>query len=386
MRSVFEFHNPVRLVFGEGTFSRLGECLPPLSRHAFLVTGRSAVRQHGYLDHAVAMLHDQGVEVTVYDAIPPNPTDEVVDAGGAVARDAGCDLVIGLGGGSAMDAAKAIAVAATHEFPIREFLLPDEKGSVRQPTDRTLPLVLVTTTAGTSSELTPFAVISTPAGKEKSAIRAPQLFARTSICDPELTLRVPPETTAATGVDVLCHAVEAFISTNASPLTDSAAEQAIRLVAQHLPRAVADGSDREARRGMSLANVFAGYGLSNAGVSMLHALEHPVSGHFPEVAHGQGLAALLVSYARHTWQGMPERFARVSELLGGPAEPQAAADTFARFLESVGFKPRLSQFNIPEELLPRLADDALRYMGAAVARTPGCIDRDCLMRVLKDSY
>jgi alcohol dehydrogenase len=386
MPDKFEFHNPVRLLFGEGTFGRLAECLPPLTRSVFLVTGKSAARQHGYLDQAVAMLHDAGTDVTVYDAIPPNPTDEIVDAGGALAREADCDLVVGLGGGSAMDAAKAIAVAATHEFPISEFLLPDERGSVRQPTDHTLPLVLVTTTAGTSSELTPFAVVSTPSGKEKSAIRATQLYARTSICDPELTHRVPPQTTAATGVDVLCHSVEAFISTNANPITDCAVERAIALVAANLPRAVADGLDREARARMSLANVFAGYGLSNAGVSMLHALEHPVSGHYPEVAHGEGLAALLVAYARHTWQGMPERFARVSELLGGPADAAAAADTFAGFLESVGLRPRLSHFSVPEDLLERLADDALRYMGGAVARTPGNVDRECLIRVLRDSY
>lgn len=382
----FEYHNPVRLMFGVGTFERLGEAVEGGERHAMLVTGRGAARRLGYLDRALAMLRDRGLDVCVYDEVPSNPSDDVIDAGGELARREGCDLVVGLGGGSAMDAAKAIAVAAPHEFPIREFLIPDEAGAKRVPTDATLPVICVTTTAGTSSELTPFAVITTRDCCAKTALAGPQLFARVGICDPALTYNVPPETTAATGVDVLCHAVEGYISTAANPLTDHAAEQAIRLAVRHLPLLADDPRDKAAREGMSLGNVFAGITLSNCGATLVHGLEHSVSGHYPEVAHGAGLAALLVAYAAACHEAWPEKFARVSELLGGPPEAAAAASALEGFLDRVGLNLKLRQLGVAEDKLEQLADDALQFMGGAVDKTPGAPDRDLLMRVLCESY
>ena len=382
----FEYYNPVRLQFGPGRFDRLGESVQADENHALLVTGRSAARKYGYLDRAVTMLQQAGAQVTVFDRVPPNPTDVVVDEGGQLARDRGCDLVVGLGGGSTMDAAKAIAVSATHDAPIREFLVADEQGNKRPPTDKTLPIVCVTTTAGTASEITPFAVITTSDLRQKSAIAHDRCYARMGICDPELTYHVPPDITAATGVDVLCHAVEGYVSTKAGALTDHAAEQAIALVGRYLPRLVTDGSNKEARHYMSLANIFAGIPLSNCGANIMHALEHPVSAHYPQVAHGAGLASLLVAYGRTCWETMPEKFAKISGLLGGPQEASRAGDVFAELLDSVGLNIGLANLGVPEEMLERLADDALRYMGGAVSSTPGSPDRDCLLRVLRASH
>lgn len=382
----FDYHNPVRLMFGVGAFDRLGEAVEPGERHAMLVTGRGAARRLGYLDRALAMLRDRGLDVCVYDEVPPNPSDDVIDAGGELARREGCDLVVGLGGGSAMDAAKAIAVATPHQFPIREFLVPKEDGAKRVPTDATLPIICVTTTAGTSSELTPFAVITAQDCCAKTAIAGPQLFARVGICDPALTYHAPPETTAATGVDVLSHAVEGYISTAANPITDHAAEEAIRLAVQNLPRLADDPGDKQAREGMALGNVFAGITLSNCGATVVHGLEHSVSGHYPDVAHGEGLAALLVAYAASCHQAWPEKFARVSELLGGPPEAAAAAATLEAFLERVGLNVKLRRLGVEEDKLERLADDALQFMGGAVEKTPGAPDRDLLMRILCESY
>ncbi len=382
----FDYYNPVRLLFGVGAFNRLGECLQAGERQVLLVTGQTAARRHGYLDRAIVMLHATGAEVTVYDAVPSNPTDEVVEAGGRLAGEEGCELVIGLGGGSAMDAAKAIAVAATHDFPLREFVVAGPDGDKRVPTDATLPVACVTTTAGTSSELTPFAVITTSAGREKAAIASPLICPRTAICDPELTYGVPPPTTASTGVDVLCHAVEGYISTVANPLTDRAAEQAIRLVGAYLPRAVANPADHEARYHMSLANVFAGITLAACGGTIMHALEHPVSAHYPAVAHGEGLAALLVAYGQTCWEALPAKFARVSVLLGGSDDAAAAGETFSRLLDSVGMSRTLSQLGVAQSLLGRLADDALRYMRGALGHTPGSPDRECLLRLLEHSF
>ena len=178
----------------------LGECVKPAESCALLVTGTGSARRLGYLDRAVEMLEAQEMQVVVFDQIPSNPTDTIVDEGGRLAVERGCDLVVGLGGGSAMDAAKGIAVAAAHEFPIREFLVADAGGSKRRPTDATLPLVCVTTTAGTSSEMTPYAVITTTDATQKSAIADPRCYTRASICDPELTYGAPAAVTAATGM------------------------------------------------------------------------------------------------------------------------------------------------------------------------------------------
>ena len=381
----FDYYNPVRLLFGEGAFKRLGECVLPAERHALLVTGRGSARKLGYLQQALDMLRAADLDVTVFDEIPPNPTDEIVDRGGALARDHQCDLVIGLGGGSAMDAAKGIAVAATHDFPIREFLVADAAGNKRLPTDKTLPILCVTTTAGTSSELTPFAVITTVDATQKSAIGDPHCYARVGICDPELTYAVPAEVTAATGVDILCHAVEGYVSTKAGPLTDHAAEQAIALVGQYLPRIMADLEDKDARHHLSLANVFAGVPLSNCGANIMHGLEHPVSAHHPDVAHGAGLASLLVAYARTCHGVAPAKFARISALLGGPEDPASAAEAFETLLQTVGLNIGLSSLGVTPDLLETLADDALRYMGGAISNTPGCPGRDCLLDILRAS-
>lgn len=379
------YYNPVRLAFGVGAFRRLGELARPLGRCALVVTGQSSARRQGILDRALQMLQDAGLQTHVFDSVPPNPTDDVAEAGGRMAREARCDLVIGLGGGSAMDTAKAIAVAATHDAPVSRFVMSDGSGVKLTPTAATLPIICVTTTAGTSSELTPFAVLITQQGREKNAIVGEHIYPRASICDPELTCSVPPRITAATGVDVLCHAVEGYINVTAWAFTDSAAEQAIRLVGEFLPRAVADGSDVRAREAMSLANVFAGVPLSNCGAGLMHALEHPISAHYPQVPHGEGLAALLVAYARECWQVMPDRFARVAELLGGPAQPQAAAAACEALLEATGMNVRLGALGVASEMLERLADDALRYMGRAVHKLPGPPDRELALRVLRAS-
>ena len=382
----FEYFNPVRLVFGPGAFGRLGECVDDLGERALLVTGRAAAHKHGFVDRAMAMFADHGVEAMLYDAIPPNPTDAIIDEGGRLPSESGRDVIVGLGGGSAMDAAKAIAVAATHDGPICGFLMPDRDGSKRVPTDATLPIVCVTTTSGTSSELTPFAVVTVESSHEKNAIADSHMYARIGICDPELTYPLPPRITAATAVDVLCHAVEGYISTVAQPLTDRAVEEAIRLVGLYLQRAVEDGGDEEARYHMSLANVFAGVALSNCGATIMHALEHPVSAHYPEVSHGEGLAALLIAYAETYWQAMPQRFARVSVLLGGPDDATGAAHVLRRLLDGVDMNVKLSDLGVAEEMLERLADDASRYMGRALGKTPGATGREALIELLRASY
>ncbi len=386
----FDFFNPVRLSFGAGRFDGLGEQAAEHGSHALLVTGRSSARKSGLLDRASKLMQDNGMKVTVFDRVEPNPTDASVDEGGELARAEGCDVVVAVGGGSTMDAAKGIAVAATHDGPVAEYLKPKDR---LEPTDATLPLVCATTTSGTSSELTPFAVITVQAAKQKSAIRSDYAYPKVAIVDPELTLTCPPYVTGSTGIDVLCHSVEGYLSTSATPLTDHCAEKAMELVGEALPGAYADGSSLQHRYDLSLANVFAGYVLSNAGVTVLHALEHPISAHYPDVAHGAGLAVLMVGYAERLWEREPCKFARLAELLGRnvasltEAEAaQQAAGAIKDLLAIVGLDIGLGELGVERDKLPTIADDTLEYMFGALGKTPGGLDRDELIELLEASF
>jgi alcohol dehydrogenase len=354
------------------------------------------------LQRAEQLLTEAGVHVVLFDEVVPNPRTAEVLEGAARARHGKCDLVVGLGGGSAMDAAKAIAVAATHDEPLWEFIIPPPGVEKRQPTARTLPIVCVPTTAGTASELTPFAVISNPDTTEKASFASDYALPRVAISDPELTYSMPPEVTAVTGLDVFAHAVESFISKVASPVTDAADREAMRRVGQYLRRAVADGQDEEAREQMLLASTFAGMGLSNTGATIMHALEHPISAILPQVAHGAGLSAQMSAYIRFVTPAAPEKVAEVGEML----EP-VGANSFAtsvgaasaadlddacrhaheavdRLVADVGAPQRLGPLGVTEELIPCIADEGLRYMSGALGKCPRDATRDDLIQFLQD--
>ena len=386
----FTFFNPVRVLFGSGSFDQIGERVAGIGKHAMLVTGRSAARKSGLLARATGLLEAAGVDVTVFDRIMPNPTDEIVDEGGEMARREGVDVIVALGGGSSMDAAKGIAIAATHEAPISEFLRVQDK---RTPTEATLPIICATTTSGTASEVTPFAVISTVSETMKSAIANDFIYPRVAIIDPELTITCPASVPANTGAAVLAHAMEGYFSTAASPLTDLFAERAIYLVGRHLPRAVEACGDLQEREQMSFANLCAGYVLSNCGASVIHALEHPISAHYPEVAHGAGLATMMAKWAELYWEHDPYKFGRIAHLLGrgipGASVEQSAefaADAISGLLSRIGLEVSLEDLGVQRSEIERMVDDALRYMGGAVAKTPGDLTRDDLIKLMEASY
>lgn len=387
----FTSFNPTGIHFGEGMFTELGGIAAPYGTRAMLVTGRSAMERSGHLQKALDMLTAAGMDVEVFNRVPANPPLALCEQGALVAREFGAACVIALGGGSSIDAAKAIAVGATHDEPLSTFLFPREDGTKPSPSTGTLPLIAVTSTAGTSSEMTPFAVITVPDTHEKTAIAGPAIYPKEAIQDPELTYSAPPEVTAATGIDVLCHSVEGYISTVATPLVDAMAERAISLVGRSLPAAVADGGNAEARRDMMLADCFAGYVLSQTGGNIMHALEHPMSGHYPNIAHGAGLASVLVGWARMMWERDTAKFAFIARALGVTEGDDASAAALApaalqALLDTVGLSIGLRDLGIPEEMLTTLVDDALRYMGGAVAKTLGGASRADLVDLLRASY
>jgi alcohol dehydrogenase len=386
----FTFHFPTKIVFGRGELERLGELTESHGRRAMVVTGSQSMRQSGFLVRATSSLKAAGVDVVFYEGVPPNPTCAVVDEIGDLAASEGCDVIIGLGGGSAMDAAKAAAVAATHEGPIWRYAGP---GGDKPPiTDATLPFIGVPSTAGTGSEATAVAVISNPETQQKVGFRDPHMFPVLALVDPELTFGAPADLTAATGMDALAHAIEAFLATRTQPISEMFADAAGRLIAPNLRRLARDLHDQEARVHMSWASLAAGVALSGTGGGVMHALEHPISGHFPHVPHGAGLTALMLAYFDWAHEAAAEKFAIIAEWLGedttGLSTSEAAARSVGalrRLMDDIGFTTSLADLGVAPDAIETIARDAASYMTRGIENSPRKATVEDLVEILRKS-
>lgn len=368
------FQAPVRLHMGAGASRRVGELARPYGTRALVVTGRSAARRTGALDRVLESLRQAGVEAEVFDRVTPNPEAPTVDEGAELARRMGAELVIGLGGGSAMDTAKLIAAVARSGGRVWEYA-PVHGPNRRRPTDA-LPVIAVPTTSGTGSHVNATAVVTNPETFEKLGIWHPLMYPKEAVVDVELLASMPPAVTRATGLDVLFQCIEPYVGRRASPFTDLLAEEGLRLVRRYLVRAYRDGSDLEARAGMAVADTLAGIAIDQAGVGLIHALEHPVSGRFGAV-HAEGLAALAPAVMAFNLRERAQRFARIAELLGedvGGLSPEAGGEravaAVERLLRELEATWGLTDFGVTEDDIPRLVDDTLRTMKGAVANNP----------------
>jgi len=310
MIPAFEFATAGRIVFGSGTRRGLGGILAGLGRRVLVVGG--ATRRHdAWLD---PLLAEQGL-VRADFGVTGEPTLEMARAGAAAARTAGCDVVLGLGGGSALDAAKAIAALATQPGDVLDYLEVIGGGGplVAPP----LPCVAVPTTAGTGSEVTRNAVLGSPQQGVKVSLRSPLMLPRAAVVDPELTLSLPPAVTATTGLDALAQLIEPFVSVKRQPLADAICRAGLGRVAWALRKACSDPTDLAAREAMSLASLCGGMALANAGLGAVHGFAGPIGGMFP-APHGAVCAVLL---------------AGVIEANIAAARRAGDADTLARYAE-----------------------------------------------------
>lgn len=281
----FEFATSARILFGPGTLKEAGPAARALGRRSLVVTGKTRERA----DPLRAALRAAGVDQVVF-AVASEPTADMVRAGVQLAQAEGCDLVIGFGGGSAIDAAKAIATLVTNGGDPLDYM--EGIGAGKPLTRPALPIIAIPTTAGTGAEVTRNAVIAAPEQRVKASLRSPHMLPRLALVDPELTHSLPPEVTAATGLDALTQLIEPFVSHRANPLTDAFCREGIGRAARSLPRAYAHGDDAAARADMALASLFGGLALANAGLGAVHGIAAPLCGMFP-APHGAACAALL---------------------------------------------------------------------------------------------
>jgi alcohol dehydrogenase class IV len=354
----FNYFAPTEIVFGQGRADEIGEYARRYGKRALLVTGSASKSVGSLAERVLSRLAESGVGGERYSGVIPNPTTEVITEGAAMAKEIVADVVIGVGGGSSMDAAKAIAVEATHPGTAWDYL-----HYKTAPTERTLPIITIGTTAGTGSQTTPCSVITKTEDSDKSAIWHKNIFPRVAIVDPETTATMPPSVTAETGFDAFCHNFEALISAGSTPMAEATALEGLRIIAEYLPRAVADGSDMEARAQMAWADTLGGMSIASGGVTLPHGLGMQIGGICPGVSHGLALAVTYPEFTRYTYRSSVEKFAAVGRIfnpsLAGTDEATAAercCEEIDAFLKRVGLWIGLKDLGVTDADIREIAD------------------------------
>lgn len=343
IESAFTFHLPTRIIFNFNAQEQLSKMISKLGfTYPMIVTDRG-VRQAGLTDGLLACMDNLGIPHEVFEDIEPNPKDYNVDRGVAKILGYSCDSIITVGGGSPMDCAKAIAAVATLGGSTRDYI---NKGRINQ---KVLPIIAIPTTAGTGSEVTFGAVITDSDRKFKFTIKGTALAPKVALLDPNLTVSMPPALTAATGMDALTHAIEAYTAKNAQPLSDALALSSIELIWHNLKVAFNQGRDIEARTGMLLGSVMAGIAFSQSDVGAVHCIGEALGGMY-DIPHGVCNAVMLPTIMEYNLQFCRERYAQIATIMGiqwqdseiGAHKAVEAVKKMARDVEL----PKFSSFGI----------------------------------------
>jgi alcohol dehydrogenase class IV len=359
MMKVFSFTGAKKIVFGTGSLTTLAGHIKELNAKNPLVVIDKNLFKTGLREKVANILVPEGIKFSVYDKVEPEPKIELADEGAAMAIKNKNDIIIGIGGGSAMDVAKAIAVLATNKGRAVDYL------GLNKIPKQGLPKIMIPTTAGTGSEVTFTAVFVRKNLKKKEGMNSPHLYPELALLDPELTLSLPPQPTAQTGLDALCHAIESYTSVNASPLSEIISLQAIMLIAENLRTCVHDGKNLAAREKMLLGSLYAGIGLANAGVTAVHSLSYPLGGKYG-IGHGLANTMMLLAVMGFNLPAVFDKFTDIAEAMGEcidglPVREAAylALDAVEALIEDCGINSTLVEFGIKEKDFPALADVAL---------------------------
>jgi alcohol dehydrogenase class IV len=385
MRS-FSYYQPTEIIFGRGRLEEAGKVAARFGERCLLVTVPESVVFKPVFDKAKALLGEAGLTVAHFDGVIPNPTTDVVAIGAELAKSFGADVILGLGGGSSMDTAKAIAVEATHPGTAWDYLF-----FKTAPTSKTLPIVAVSTTSGTGSQVTQVAVLTHTASRTKSAVYNSIVYPRVAIVDPELMVTVPAHITASTGWDVFCHSFESTLHPANSPYINMMALEAIRRVKENLPAVVADGTNIIAREQMAWADTLAGLCIANAGVTLPHGIGMTIGGYAPQVMHGESLALTYPEFTRRTFPFAIPQFAAVGRIFNpdlAKASDQVAAEKLCEaldaFLKQIGMWLSLEGLGVPESDLKLIADHSQDLPD--YKNNPWLATRDEIYEILVKSY
>jgi alcohol dehydrogenase len=383
--SPFSVQWPGKLIFGTGKLASLGDEARMLGRRAFVATTRDLTAL-GLTDRVRILLESAGTIVTLFDNVQPDPTCIAVDKAAVMAQAAGCDLAVGLGGGSAIDLAKGVAVAVTHPGPIWDYVTYTG-ANARPVTSSVLPIIAIPTTAGTGSEMTHGTVLENPDAGMKAALLSPYVYPRLALVDPELTYTMPAKVAAMTGFDALTHGMEAYLNAlRSNAASDLFALETVRLVVRYLPRVLVDGDDQHARAQMAWAATLGGLSIALSNTTVAHAMCLPMGARLG-TPHGLALSRLLPVVLARSWQAQPARFAALADAAGiaqlamdETARARALAPWLHWFVEEIGLGALWTRvgassggMNTEGEaatidllLLDALTDDVFAYMGRPV--------------------
>jgi len=381
----FSFTGAKKIVFGKGSFAGLAEHLAELKISRPLVVLDGNLAGAGFGGKVADLLEQAKIGHVLFDKATPEPPLELADEGAKLALRKRCDGIVGIGGGSAMDLAKAVSVLAAHRGKAEDYL-----GLNRVPGPG-LPKVMIPTTAGTGSEVTFTAVFIRKKLKKKEGMNSPYLYPELALLDPELTLTLPPHATATTGIDALCHAIESYTSVNASPMSEMISLEAIGLISDNLRTAVHDGGNLDAREAMLLGSLYAGLGLANAGVTAVHSLSYPLGGKYG-VSHGLANTIMLPRVMAFNLPGAREKFVDIAETMGEnvddlPLREAAylAVEAVESLIEDCGVLTTLEELKIPEEDFPELAKAAMT-VARPLANNPCKMTLDDMVEIYQECY
>lgn len=387
----FQFYAPTRILFGAGKLNELKNQAMPGEKAMIVISNGKSVKESGSLTRTMEQLELAGVGHVVFDQIQANPTKASVMAGSVLARENHCDFIVALGGGSVMDAAKAIAAMAANAGDLWDYI-SGGTGKGKTLKQEPLPIIAITTTAGTGSEVDQWGVVSNEETHEKIGFGGyDSLFPLLAIVDPELMATVPSEFTAYQGFDALFHSVECYISAPANLMGDMYALTAIESIAKYLPRAVKDGSDMEAREHVAFANTLSGAVMTISACTSEHSMEHAMSAYHPDLPHGAGLIMISKAYFTHFIErhACDDRFIDMAKAMGmaDAAEPM----DFVRMLERLQTQCKVEELNmsdygiVPEEFM-KLAKNARETMGGLFACDRVPLSDEMCAEIFKKSY
>lgn len=384
---VFSLHIPTRLLFGCGEIKNLATEKLPGKKALIVISAGTSMKKYGYLDKVIELLKDNDTEAVVFDKILPNPIKGHVMEAAALCRAEQCDFVIGLGGGSSIDSAKAIAVMACNEGDYWDYVIGGSgKG---RPAAKALPIIAIPTTAGTGTEADPWTVITNEEKQEKIGFGNQHTFPALSIVDPELMGSIPPHLTAYQGFDAFFHAAEGFLANCATPISDLYALEAIRLLYKYLPVAVKDGKNLKARAKVAWASTLAGLVESTSSCTSEHSLEHAMSAYYPALPHGAGLIAISEAYFETFRNDCMKRYMKMAEVMTQQKSnrPSDFMDALIRMQkECEVYQLKLSDWGLKEEDLPKMVQNARETMGGLFMFDPRPLTDEEVLGIYKNSY
>lgn len=382
MNMHFDFNNPTRILFGSGTLNDLGKQQMPGKKAMLLMSRGKSAKISGAYDRTLAQLAQAGVEAAEFAKVMENPLKDMVMEGAAFARENGCDFIVALGGGAVLDSAVAISAMATNDGDLWDYV-NGGTGKGRPLANPGLPIVTITLTAGTGSEINCWGVISNPETKEKIGFGRTELTPVLAVVDPELMKTVPPKYTAYQGFDALFHNTEVMMSNGINTLSEAIALSAIENIAKYLPRAVADGNDLEAREHVAYGSTLAGMTMQLTSTTAQHSMEHAMSAYHHDLPHGAGLIMISKAFAEYFIErhACDEQFIKMAKAMGmeNADKPEDFITALVKLQEACGVADlKMSDYGIQPDEFMTLAVNARETMGGLfLANTCEMNDTDC---------